>query len=209
MKMFLTASTEHLDTVCDYYHMAPLHAAVSRGHSRTTSVLTSFGANVNALDSDKMTPLHYAAKSGHFKCAKVRAQFLSCPGPVLSQRRHEPSRVRPRTTFVRQSALLTHSRHCGLTRAQPPVVRAPGIADASGCRCEQAFGRRCGKHRLRLRGRREHQPRHPGVAGFLRGSCLIGQLVLPGAAAGPFTPRLPTNAPPLPPSAIRTTYDIF
>jgi len=71
MKMFLTASTEHLDTVCDYYHMTPLHAAVSRGHSRTTSVLTSFGANVNALDSENMTPLHYAAKSGHFKCAKT------------------------------------------------------------------------------------------------------------------------------------------
>jgi len=71
MKMFLTASTEHLDTVCDYYHMTPLHAAVSLGHSRTTSVLTSFGANVNALDSDNMTPLHYAVKSGHFKCAKT------------------------------------------------------------------------------------------------------------------------------------------
>jgi len=71
MTMFLTASTEHLDTPANFYQMAPLHAAVSRGHSRTTSVLASFGANVNALDSDNMTPLHYAVRSGHFKCAKT------------------------------------------------------------------------------------------------------------------------------------------
>ena len=85
--MFLTASTEHLDTPANFYQMAPLHAAVSRGHSRTTSVLASFGANVNALDSDNMTPLHYAVRSGHFKCAKVRARFLSCRRPVRSLRR--------------------------------------------------------------------------------------------------------------------------
>jgi len=70
-EMFLTASTDFMDTSSDYYHMSPLHAAVSRGHSRTTSVLTSFGAKVNALDSENMTPLHYAAKIGHFKCAKT------------------------------------------------------------------------------------------------------------------------------------------
>ena len=140
MTMFLTASTEHLDTPANFYQMAPLHAAVSRGHSRTTSVLTSFGAAVNALDSENMTPLHYAAKIGHFKCAKVRAHFLLCPRPVLSLRCHEPSRGRPRTTFVRQSPLWTHSRHHGLTRAQPPAMRAPGTADAADCRCAQAFG---------------------------------------------------------------------
>ena len=140
MTMFLTASTEHLDTPANFYHMTPLHAAVSRGHSRTTSVLTSFGANVNALDSDNMTPLHYAVKSGHFKCAKVRARFVSRPGPVAAPVTNQ-ARSRPRTTSVRrQSPLLTHSRHHGLTRAQPPAMRAPGTADAADCRCAQAFG---------------------------------------------------------------------
>ena len=105
MKMFLTASTEHLDTPANFYQMAPLHAAVSRGHSRTTSVLTSFGANVNALDSDNMTPLHYAVKSGHFKCAKVRARFVSRLGlvaaPVTNQAGVGPHDLRPAVSSLR------------------------------------------------------------------------------------------------------------
>jgi len=143
--MFLTASTEHLDTTAAYYQMTPLHAAVSRGHSRTVSVLASFGAYVNALDSDNRTPLHYAAKSGHFKCANVRAfpprgVALSCRCAVtaLSRTTHEPGSASHKPPW--RSPLLTHSRHCGLTRAQPPALRAPGTADAAGCWCAQAFG---------------------------------------------------------------------
>ena len=138
MKMFLTASTEHLDTVADYYHMAPLHAAVSRGHSLTTSVLTSFGANVNALDSENMTPLHYAAKSGHFKCAKVRAPFplVACP---VALRRHEPRRGRPSTTSVRQVSSLDPLAALWADGSATTAMRPPGTAGAAGCRCAQAF----------------------------------------------------------------------
>lgn len=72
VSLYLTASIEHLDTPVDYYAMTPLHAAVSRGHCATAAVLTGFGANVNAVDSDNMTPLHYAAKNGHSTCTQVR-----------------------------------------------------------------------------------------------------------------------------------------
>ena len=73
MRIYLDASTEHLNTAAQYHSMTPLHAAVSQGHCRTVLILTAAGANVDAVDSDRMTPLHYAANGGHYSCVVVRS----------------------------------------------------------------------------------------------------------------------------------------
>jgi hypothetical protein len=84
MAIFLKASTKRLNTPCDYNRMTPLHAAVARGHCSTVAILTEYGADVNAVDSDGKTPLHYAAKRHHYKCLMVRRPCRTRAQPPTS-----------------------------------------------------------------------------------------------------------------------------
>lgn len=51
--------------------MSLLHWAADRGCGELIAILISFGADVNARDSEKQTPLHYAASCSYPECVKI------------------------------------------------------------------------------------------------------------------------------------------
>ena len=55
-------------------NISPLLQAACYGHVDVEKVLIQNGADVNAVDKDKMTPLHWAAYYGHVDLAKVLIQ---------------------------------------------------------------------------------------------------------------------------------------
>jgi len=50
---------------------SPLHFAGHSGHAATVEVLVAFGADIQALDNERMTPLHRAATSGSEAACQV------------------------------------------------------------------------------------------------------------------------------------------
>ena len=72
----IEASKEHrpIDLI-DKYGDTALHYAVSRTNSRGAVILLEQGANVNALNNQKLSPLHMAAKNGDLHILEVLLSY--------------------------------------------------------------------------------------------------------------------------------------